>query len=115
MNMKYKDKHTLRTKTKNEERMDLNVSGRTDRRKRKKDLLSFTEKVLPYVIDVYWWESVDESDKEKLLFSWQHRSFLNSKKYSTKTEFKDWIKYELKKVSPNKSIYRDKIIDNILS
>ena len=119
--MIYKDKSTARWQRKQLEKEDYSKSDRTLRGEEKRNLEKFRVRVCRYV-DRDWWESFTQSEQKSIYNSW-----LNSRnewtyrptKYTVSepkdVDFGKWIKKTYSEVKPDKSIYRDKKIDRILS
>ena len=118
--MKYNDKSTERWQKRQLEKND-SKSERAQRREEKRNLNKFGVRVCGYV-DRDWWESFTQSEQKSIYNSW-----LNSRnewtyrptKYTVSepkdVDFGKWIKKTYSEIKPDKSIYRDKKIDRILS
>jgi hypothetical protein len=107
--MKYKDKGTMRSYAKQQEKYDLDKSDRTKRREREREYKRFVSNFYKYV-ERDWWDSVDDSDKKSLYSEWSHICVISHHKQ----DFEEWANRVKKDIKPNTSIYRNKILDKIL-
>ena len=109
--MKYKDKNTIRSHINHVSKLEAGEtkSDRKIRREKERRLNKFTLNVYKY-IDRDWWDSVDFDVKEEIYSNW----IVTNIRSRSDISFEVWIKSVRKDIKPNKQVYREKIIDNIL-
>lgn len=111
--MKYKDRNTIKSWNKQVDKLDQDDSSRTLRRKRERELTSFSKSIC-LVIDKEWWECVSEDQKYRLYHAWngiKYNNFYNN----NGVKFEDWAKEIRKTTEIDKSLYREKTINKLLS
>lgn len=125
--MKYTDRHSKSlyeknlNKTNNDSSYD---SNRKSKREKERRIKKFSEKVRS-VADIIWWESLTIEQKESIMWDWNNPltwdSWSSSSKYVMKDpqkrqdDFKSWILQKATQVKPEKEVYRENKINNILN
>ena len=111
--MRYTDKNTQRSWTKQLEKEDLSKSNRSLRREKERALEEFSAKVCCFV-DKDWWDCVTLEQKQSLYSVWISVKFRN--KFSNDDISLDkWINEKKSEVIINKALFREKKINRIIN
>jgi hypothetical protein len=109
--MKYNDKNTQISQSKQLDKLDNFKSDRSLRRERERAMEDFSKQVCLYV-DKDWWDCVSPEQKNSLYSVWIRQKF--SSKFNGIT-LEKWINVKKSEVLIDKGLYREKKINKIIN
>jgi hypothetical protein len=111
--MKYIDKNTQRSWSKQLDKEDQSKSDRSLRRERERAMKEFSYAVCSFT-DRDWWDCVTFEQKETLYSTWISVNFRN-RNVSNPISLDEWINKRKSEVIIDKALYREKKINRVIN